>query len=168
MHRPPLWSSPFVLKNFQTPRLAGTEYYSEVMRVQTLPEEFFVCANLQPDRKHGVQQEAWQCHGLWHWDTCACSVTATAHSSASSLTHTVTFIPHPEGGEGNRLQLIKGTGKKVTSPQNLITHNSCAQVLVSSLFTNSYLRRSMWRVTTPGFALCPTESTAVRLGCSCD
>lgn len=51
-----------MLKNFQIPCLAGTEYYSEVMHVQTLPEEFFVCANLQPDRKHGMQQEEWQRH----------------------------------------------------------------------------------------------------------
>lgn len=41
--------------------------------MQTLPEEFFTCANLQPDRKHSIQQGQWQLDRSEHGRCAQCS-----------------------------------------------------------------------------------------------
>lgn len=133
VHRPPFWSSPFVLKNVQVPCSVSNEY-CKAMHVQTLPEEFFTCANLQPDRKHGVCTPG-EC-GLHGWGT------GDAHSSNAMGAHspdislTAQFPSYtPKKGRGTASNLWKGQEKKKTFPQNLITHNSCIQVCVSSKST---------------------------------
>lgn len=153
MYRPPLRSYTFVLKNIQIPYSVSTEY-CKVIHVQTLPEELFMCANLQPNRKHGIQQGSGSCTGL------------SIHSSAVSSTHKLAFILDLKESEGNCCKLTRGAGKKVTFLQNLTMRNSCIQVCVSSY--KNYIRLT---VTIPGFAFCPTEKKIVipvRLGYSCD
>lgn len=131
VHRPPLCSSPFVLKNFQIPCSVSTEY-CEAMHVQTLPEEFFTCANLQPDRKRGIYSEgSGGFTGLAHsrhtqHERPRAPVPLRSHSQVS-------VHPTPQRkGERNCLKLVKGTGKKkVTFPQTWPMPNSCLRACVS-------------------------------------
>lgn len=108
VHRSPLPSS-LCAEGRSNPCAVSTEY-CKVMYVQTLPEEFFMCANLQPDEKHGAR-------GLAAWGSCSARdaravVTALGiHSSIISLTHKQVFIPYPKEMEGSCLKLVKGTGK---------------------------------------------------------
>lgn len=134
VHRPPLRSSPFVLKNIQVPCSVITEY-CKAMHVQTLPEEFFLCANLQPDRKHGVcSQGSGSSVRLGHQRR----TQQERHGRPSSCRLTYRYfppIPQRKGEELSQSCKRDRKKKKVTFPQNLITHNSCIQVCVSSKST---------------------------------
>lgn len=163
VHRPPL-SSPFVLKDFQIPYSVSTEY-CEVIHMQTLPEEFFMC-------KSATRQKA---RGGAAFRGCSLDTPVQpygqGHLCFCNLTLKLVFILYPKEIEGNCLKLVKGTGKKkkkVMFPQNVIMHNSHIQVCVSS---HQLLRTISFGVTIPGFAFFPTKNKGVGLvglGCSCD
>lgn len=98
---PSLWSSPFVLKNFQIPCLAGTEYYGEGDACANSSWGILLCVQIcNLTESMACSKRSGSATGLWHRGDTACSVSATTHSSASSPTHTLTFIPHRKEGRG--------------------------------------------------------------------
>lgn len=78
------------------------------MRVQTLPEEFFVCANLQPDRKCVARGLA-ALLGCGAGDVGAALLAlALGIILLQSLTHRLALILHPQEMEGSCLKLVRG------------------------------------------------------------
>lgn len=95
--------------------------------MQTLPEEFFVCANLQPDRKRVARGLA----ALW-----GCSAgDARSVMLALALGHGSSAISHPQISshptpQRNREQLPRTCerDRKCSLSTNVLTHNPCVQV----------------------------------------
>lgn len=132
VHRPPLQVLLFCWKTFKS--LVRSVQNIARRCMCKLPEQFFMCANLQPDRKHGVySQGSGSSTGLGRRRRTHSSNATGAHSPAVSLP---TQFPSYTQSKGEELpQTCKRDRKKKTQKtflQNLIMHNSCIQVCVSS------------------------------------